>query len=143
MVTQTMVIERPLARPLPDAGRKPARFPVAVTVCVAEKPPALFANSLPALAERRRLPAPVRVMDITLKSGRTILVDGRRLELPYGVKDKITVRALKAFAKGYAGSIILAMRGNQWVRLRDHEAVEIPKAGERLELKSLPSFRVE
>jgi hypothetical protein len=126
MATQTMVIERPLARPLPDAGRKPARFPVAVSVCVAERPP-----------------APVRVMDITLKSSRSMLVDGRRLELPYGVKDKITVRALKALAKGYAGSIILAQKGNEWVRLRDHEAIDIPKAGERLELKSLPSFRVE
>lgn len=122
---------------------RPAGFPVAITACVAARPPALFANSLPVLAERRRPLAPVRIMDITLKSGRTMLVDGRRLELPYGVKDKITVRALKELAKGYAGSIILAMRGNQWVRLRDHEAVEIPKAGERLELKSLPSFRVE
>jgi len=82
-------------------------------------------------------------MDITLKSGRIMHVDGRKVELPYGVKDKITVRALKELAKGYAGSIILAQRGNNWVRLRDHEAVEIPKAGERLELKSLPSFRVE
>jgi len=143
MATQTMVIARPLARPLPDARRKPARFPVAVSVCVAEKPPALFAKPLLVLAERRLPPAPVRVMDITLQSGRSMLVDGRRLELPYGVKDKITVRALKALAKGYAGSIILAQRGNQWVRLRDDEAVEIPKAGERRELKSLPSFQVE
>lgn len=141
---------------------KPKSFPVTVTALTIERPPAIFSERLPTLtgkgertpvvfgarlpacAEKKDLkPLPVRIMDITLKSGREFYVDGKRLRLPYGVKKRITVRALKELASGYVGSVVLVRRGNSYVRLREHESIEIPEAGEELEVKSLPSFRLE
>jgi len=146
---------------LPVRGRA-KRFPVTVTALTKERPPAMFSESLPALtgrkerspavfraqlparAEKKELkPFPVRIMDITLKSGREFYVDGKRHELPYGARNRITVRAFKKLVKGYEGSIVLVRKGNSYVRLRDSEAIEIPEAGEELEIKSMPSFRLE
>jgi len=123
---------------------RPKRFPVTVTALTKERNPVVFRAQLPACAERRELkPFPVRIMDITLKSGREFYVEGIRHELPYGVKNRITVRAFKELVKGYAGSIVLVRKGNSYVRLRDSEAIEIPEAGKELEIKSMPSFRLE
>lgn len=146
-MSNVMAIERcswprDFSGPLNGSGQK--RFPVTVTACVMERLPAVMTGSLPSLGEGKgRQPAPVRTLDIVLKGNREVNVDGRAVAIPFGTKKKITVRALKKLAKGYLGSIVLARRGNSWVRLRDDEAVEIPEAGGRLEMKSLPSFQLE
>lgn len=124
----------------------PKKFPVTVTACSNAAPSAL-ASAFPALAGRAEKslmrPAPVGILDLRLTSERKMVVNGRQVEIPYGAKKFITVKALKKLAKAYVGSVMVMRRGNSWVRLRDHEPVAIPENGRQAELKSLPSFRLE
>lgn len=145
MAFQTMAVERyvrTLASPFSNERKRPGGFPVAIAACASEMP-AVLGKGLPVLAERKgELPAPVRVMNVTLTSGKEFFVDGVRHELPLGVKNRITVRAFKRIAKAYAGGMVLVRKGSGYVRLRDHETIEIPENG-NLDVKALPSFRLE
>jgi hypothetical protein len=121
----------------------PKKFPVTVTACSTAVPSA-FASAFPSLAGKSLMrPAPVGILDIRLRSDRKVVVNGRQVEIPYGAKKFITVKALKKLAKAYAGSVMVIRRGNSWLRLRDYEPVAIPENGKQAELKSLPSFRLE
>ena len=130
----------------PATGNGQKKFPITVTACSAPMPPA-FAGSLPALiggAEKGlTMPAAVGILDICIGSDRRLVVDGRPIAIPRGVKRWIPVRALKKLANAYLGSVLMARRDQSWVRLKDHELVEIPENGERAELRSLPSFQTE
>jgi hypothetical protein len=130
----------------PATGNGQKKFPVTVTACSTAMPSA-FARNLPALtgsAEKSLTrPAPVGILDIRIGSDRRLVVDGRPIAIPRGVKRWIPVRALKKLANAYLGSVLMARRGQSWLRLKDSELVEIPENGERAELRSLPSFQTE
>lgn len=127
-----------------EKSQKASRFPVTVTALPCERKPSMFPLGLPALVGRKNgKPVPVGILSIELKSGPVIFVDGNKVEMPNGVRKRITVRALKKLGKAYLGSVLMVQRGNSWVRLRDHEAIEVPKSGEDVKMKSLPSFRTE
>ena len=124
-------------------GRPRQKFPLTVTACKI-KPPAVFAAGLPELMNPgEQALAPVTVRDISLESGRKIAVDDRAVEIPKGVKKRITIRALKKLSKAYPGSIVLVRKGNSWKRLRNSDVVELPGSGESLEFKNVPSFQLE
>ncbi len=119
------------------------KFPLTVTACKME-PPAVFAGVLSGLRDSRALAlAPVTVRDISLESGRKIAVDDKAIEIPNGVKKRITIRALKRLSKAYPGSIVLVKKGNSWKRLRNSDVVELPGPGENVEFKNVPSFQLE
>ena len=86
---------------------------------------------------------PVRIQDIELKSDRSIVIDGNRIEIPMGAKSHLTVGALKKLAGSYRGSLILERKGKSSVLLEDDDIIEIPKSGEKLELTVVPSFKTE
>jgi len=118
-----------------ESKRAPAKtaFPVTVTACREPAP----------LVPRQGGPLAVGILDIKLMSGPVVLVDGNRIEIPFGARKRITVRALKELAKAYVGSVIMAKRGSSYVRMTDSEVIEIPEAGGQFEIKSLPSFQTE
>lgn len=119
----------------PGLRERPVRaaFPMVVTACREQAP----------LVPRKAGLFAVGILDIRLKSGPIVLVDGNRLEIPFGTRKRITVRALKELAKAYIGSVIMARRGSSYVRMTDSEVIEIPEAGGQVEIKSLPSFQTE
>lgn len=127
-----------------EKSQKASGFPVTVTAFPDEKKPSVFPQGLPALAGRKNgKPVPVGILSIELRSGPVISVDGNKVEIPYGIRKRITVRALKKLGKAYLGSVLMVQRRNSWVRLRDHEAIEVPKSGDDVKIKSMPSFRTE
>jgi len=85
---------------------------------------------------------PVRILDLELKDDRSILVDGKHVEIPAGTKEKITVGALKVLAGSYTGSLMLEKKGKGSVRLKDEEIIELPNNGS-IELTIIPSFKTE
>jgi len=148
-VSSVMAIERYVranAFSGPATGNGQKKFPVTITACSTAMPPA-FAGSLLALIGGKEKgltqPAPVGILDIRIGSDRRLVVDGRSVEIPRGVKRWIPVRALKKLAKAYVGSVLMARRDQSWVRLKEHELVEIPGPGRQAEMKVLPNFRVE
>lgn len=90
-----------------------------------------------------RKPFPVRIQDIELRDGRSIIVDGKKVEIPFGVQKRLTVGAVKKLAGSYSGSLMLEKKGNSSVRLRDDEIIELPGPGEKVEWKIVPSFKTE
>jgi hypothetical protein len=104
--------------------------------------PVRFSSSVPPVESHSAQTVPVKIQDIQLKDGRSIIVDGRKIEIPFGTKEKISVKAIKKLAGSYPGSLILQERNGEAVRLRDDDVIELPKHG-NVELKVVPSFRTE
>jgi len=135
MNAQMELVRTDAKKRMAESKRIPAKtvFPVTITACREQE----------ALVPWKGGPFTVGILDIKLKSGPVVLVNGNRIEIPYGAKKRITVRALKELAKAYIGSVIMAKKGSAYVRMTDLEVIEIPEAGGQVEIKSLPSFQTE
>jgi hypothetical protein len=86
---------------------------------------------------------PPRIQNIELADGRSVLFNGKKMEVPYGVKKRVSGKAIKVLVACYIGSIVAVRKGNgSWVRVRDNDMIDLPK-NSRTEVKVLPSFRTE
>ncbi|MFB0562983.1 MAG: hypothetical protein ACETWM_17430 [Candidatus Lokiarchaeia archaeon] len=89
----------------------------------------LFDSSLqneelkPVPVDKAGLPSLVEALPV--KRERSLVVNGKEVDIPTEVKRRMTVAALKVLAEIYRGLAVFIETGNGWQRLRDSDVIDI------------------
>lgn len=73
--------------------------------------------------EKSGLPSLIEALPV--KRERSLVVNGKEVDIPPEVKRRMTVAALKVMAEIYRGLAVFIETGNGWQRLRDSDVIDI------------------